>query len=697
MAENREIFKYITRRNPNLRNKVRVFFACHESDNKYLEEISNEILDRFDVAIFYDDSYKEIDHIDEYKFSLSQMSLVVIPITYKFLTEKSIAYDVVFNYAKENGIPVLPIICEAGLDSLFAEKCGQIQYLDKFQIDKTAISFDKKLIDFLSTVLVDSEVAEKIRSSFDAYVFLSYRKKDRMFAQEFMKRVHSHKELRNVAIWYDEFLTPGKNFNNEIEEALKKSELFALLVTPSLIEPDNYVMSVEYPLALQHNKTIIPAEVVKTDKNEMNTFYKGLPEIVDGQNKGSLRDVICAALKNVAVTKNDNPEHTYYMALAYLSGIDVELDRKKGFELLIEAAEGGEKKAIRKLANMYRLGDSVKPDVEKEHKLYRNLFERELSDLTAEKIITINNDEFEFDAVKNTDRLGGFAEILEEYADVCKRLNNYGVVEKLYRNIQSIYLRLAKVEPLKYLRSLNHCYNYLGTIYSDFQNYKKAEEYFLKSYVITKELVKKGDLDLSALCAAYNNIAICKMSRKDYNGAEEYLLKGLELSKKYNELYKSNNSLQSLAHVNTSLGSLYQFLRDFDKSIKYYGDAVDIYKELVKTREYFLSEFANSMQKLAIVYGVTKNFKEAEKLNKQCFEITKLLAKRCPKAFASKHADSYLALGTLYMGQDDNQKAIEMTESAKAIYQTLAKTNPKVFEPHVASCDMAIMFLKQKK
>ncbi|MBR2909331.1 MAG: toll/interleukin-1 receptor domain-containing protein [Clostridia bacterium] len=696
MAENREVFKYKTRGNPNLRNKVRVFFACHENDNKYFEEISNEILEKFDVAIFYDDSYKEIDHIDEYKFSLSQMSLVVIPVTYKFLTENSIAYDVVFKYAKENGIPVLPIIYEAGLDGLFAEKCGQIQYLDRFQLDKTAISFDKKLFDFLSGILVDGELAEKIKNSFDAYVFLSYRKKDRMFAQEFMKRVHSNNELRDVAIWYDEFLTPGKNFNNEIEEALKKSKLFALLVTPSIIEPDNYVMNVEYPLALEQNKAIIPAEVVKTDKNELKVFYKKLPEVVDGQNKSVLTNTMISALKNVAFTKNESPEHTYYIALAYQSGIDVEVDRKKAFELLIESAEGGEKKALRKLAVMYRLGDSVKPNIEKEYTLCRELFKRELNDLVKEGIIKIHSDNFEFDANKSLEKLGEFAEIAEEYADVCRRLKNHNEVEKLYKNIQSMYLKLAKVEPQKYIHSLNRSYNHLGTLYADFQNYKQAEEYFLKSFAITKELAKKGDVDLSSLCVAYNNIAICKMSGKDYTGAEDYLLKGLELCKKYNELYKNSNSLKSLANVNKSLGSLYQFLRDLEKSIKYYTEAVTSYKKLAKETEYYLSDLADALQKLAMVHSINRNFKEAEKFSEECFEITKQLAKRCPKAFASKHADSYLALGTLYMGKGDNKKAIEMTEKAKVIYLTLAKSNPKVFEQYVTACDIAILNLKQK-
>ena len=52
-------------------------------------------------------------------------------------------------------------------------------------------------------------------------------------------------KLQNCAIWYDEFLIPGENFNEAIEVALKKSGLFALAVTPNLVNEENYVMSTE--------------------------------------------------------------------------------------------------------------------------------------------------------------------------------------------------------------------------------------------------------------------------------------------------------------------------------------------------------------------------------------------------------------------------------------------------------------------
>ena len=50
-----------------------------------------------------------------------------------------------------------------------------------------------------------------------------------------MRLIHKNEFCRDIAIWYDEFLTPGENFNDAIKEALQKSGLFVLTVTPNLV------------------------------------------------------------------------------------------------------------------------------------------------------------------------------------------------------------------------------------------------------------------------------------------------------------------------------------------------------------------------------------------------------------------------------------------------------------------------------
>jgi hypothetical protein len=230
------LLKYKTNNNTQPNKKQKIYYTAHEKDfNIYFNEISQEILSDYDVAIWYRDIEKEIkkDNEEEHLSDLSQMNLFVIPVTTRLLTTPNYAVEE-YRYALEKHIPVLPIVVESGLTDLFNEKFGEIQYLDKTSKDITSISYEKKFKKYLDGIIIGDELTKKIQNEFDSYIFLSYRKKDRIYAQELMKIIHSNEKFRDIAIWYDEFLTPGENFNNEIMDALNKSDLFTLVVTPNL-------------------------------------------------------------------------------------------------------------------------------------------------------------------------------------------------------------------------------------------------------------------------------------------------------------------------------------------------------------------------------------------------------------------------------------------------------------------------------
>ena len=247
------IFK--ARANSSAQGKSRVYFTCHPDDfDTYFEKVSGMILKYNNCAIWYDKEPEIMYSEEAIESDILKMQLFVIPVTRKLLTTKNRVRDTEIKLAIEHHIPVLPLVMDSGLDSLFTEYFGDIQYLDPNCEDITAISFEDKLQRFLNGVLVNDDLAEKIRSAFDAYIFLSYRKKDRKYAQELMHLIHKNGFCRDIAIWYDEFLVPGESFNNAIAEALKKSDLFALVVTPNLVNEENYIISTEYPLARDAKK-----------------------------------------------------------------------------------------------------------------------------------------------------------------------------------------------------------------------------------------------------------------------------------------------------------------------------------------------------------------------------------------------------------------------------------------------------------
>lgn len=355
---------YITRGNSSPQGKPRVYFCCHPKDQAvFLQPVAQELLRLQNCAVWYNSEPFSPGNWEERQDDLSQMQLFVLPVTFRLLTDPCPAMEKEFPFAVEHHIPILPLMQEPGLEKIFNEKCGDIQFLDANAQDSTALPYEEKLKKFLDSVCIGSELAQQIRDAFDAYIFLSYRKKDRRQARELMRLIHENDFCRDIAIWYDEFLTPGENFNDAIAEALQKSKLFTLVVTPSLLEKENYVMTTEYPMAQQAGKPILPVEMVATNGESLQNSFPQLPSCTDGNNAPALSAELLKTVKQLALQQNDtDPRHQYCIGLAYLSGIDVEVNHRRAVSLITAAGEDGYEPAIEKLVSMYQNGEGVPRD-----------------------------------------------------------------------------------------------------------------------------------------------------------------------------------------------------------------------------------------------------------------------------------------------------------------------------------------------
>ena len=370
--------KVETKNKVDIDKKPRVYFTCHPEDfDKYFKKVCEDIFKTHDCAIYYtEDMTERIEDGDKETF-LGRSNLFVIPVTFKLLSTPNRAMDVDYPYAAEQKIPVLPIMMESGLDDLYAraDRFGERQYLSPFSGDLTEISYGEKLKKFLESVLISEEMAMRVRAAFDAYVFLSYRKKDRRYANELMRMIHANPECRDIAIWFDEFLTPGESFRENIEKILDDCNLFTLLVTPSILEKvtdengnerDNYVVSTELPIArrkkAENGTEILAVEMEKTDGEGLAVI--GVTDCVKREDS-AFRNRLLASITKLAVTANDTPEHNFLIGLAYLEGIDVEVDRERAVEMITDAAENGLPEAMEKLYRMYDEGIGVALDYRK--------------------------------------------------------------------------------------------------------------------------------------------------------------------------------------------------------------------------------------------------------------------------------------------------------------------------------------------
>ncbi len=375
---------YRTRGNALPGGKPRVYFTCHPEDfEKYFDRVCEDILKTQDCAIFYTEDMTAPFTETEQRLDLGYKQLFVVPVTGRLLTTQNRAMNADLAYAKQENIPILPFLMEDGLDALYKkpENFGSRQHLSPNRQDPTALPYEEKLARYLKTRLIGDTMATRVRHAFAAYIFLSYRQKDRSHANELMRLIHQKPLYRDVAIWYDEFLPLGESFRQNIEKALHNSQLFALLVTPNLLErPDgepNFVMGEEYPMARDAGIDILPLEMVKTDPAALASEYAQLPACVDPTDEEALLAQLATTLSDfVHREAKDDPTHNFLIGIAYLEGIDMERDRQRGLALVTKAAEAGLHEAMEQLYEMYHTGSHVQTDYQKARewieKLYRD-------------------------------------------------------------------------------------------------------------------------------------------------------------------------------------------------------------------------------------------------------------------------------------------------------------------------------------
>lgn len=609
--------KYKTRGGASPQGKPRVYFCCYEEDfDRVFEPVCKEILDiQLNAAIWYYDPAEGAPEEEALFENLSQMQLFVIPVTSGFLYKENRAREVEFKYAIEHHIPVLPLVQEPGLGRDFNKLCGDLQYLDKYgsQRDATALPYEEKLKKFLESVLVSDEMAQKIRAAFDAYIFLSYRKKDRKYAQEIMRLIHGNSFCRDIAIWYDEFLTPGENFNSEIDEALKKSSLFALVVTPHLLENPNYVMRVEYPMAKESGKPILPIEGLPTDAGGLSALYAGIAPTVTAEH---LTDELYDMVKNIALRENDeDPAHNFLIGLAYLSGIDVEVDHDRALALITSAAEQDLPEAYSKLISMYRNGEGVGRDYQAAiswQRKYVDYFRRAVDrECTEENLIGL------IDAIWH---LGDYlyerrdvekaAEEYEEMMEQAERLDQTGYYGRRYASVASCklgdtytdrgkiaqaeeayrkYLKISSElvdETARYLSWLDYCSacEKMGKVYEIQGKTGKAKRWYREAVNVREQLLKESDTDMNRnyISESYKTLGNICTAEGNLKEAEEWYLKGQKICEAQAEITKTEQSLRFLAENYHRMGDVRLQEKRFSEAGEWYQKSYTIRQSLAE-------------------------------------------------------------------------------------------------------------------
>ena len=135
-------------------------------------------------------------------------------------------------------------------------------------------------------------------------------------------------------------------------------------MTGNLVNEDNYIRQIEYPKARELSLPIVPVPAKSMNGQELEALYgmyEDLLACIDIQDSAELYKRMDMTLGSADYSsKYNDPARLFLIGLAYLNGIEVEIDYDRAVELISLSADKQYIPALEKLAHMYRYGEEVR-------------------------------------------------------------------------------------------------------------------------------------------------------------------------------------------------------------------------------------------------------------------------------------------------------------------------------------------------
>ena len=623
--------------------------------------------------------------------ALSQMQLMVIAVTSRFLDEVNRARCLELPLALAMHVPVLPVMLESGLGYRFSKTCARIQVVKRFETDPTVIPYDEVLQTYLDSVLVGDTLAQQVRDAFDAYVFLSYRKKDRRHAQRLMRLIHENKEFRDIAIWYDEFLVPGESFTDAINDAFQKSSLFAMAVTPHLEEEKNYVMRVEYPMArdrqIENSRfEIVPVEMYESEDTadgaewrinqdhlaDHEEFkYRTIEGLKNEHRKAELDRSFLEALGRIAKKENDGSAlHRFFIGLAYLNGIDTEISHQKALELLTSAATDPEPcmEATAKLADMYLNAEGVEAD---------------RAEAVRWQELLVSQYQAAYEKHHDPDEHRGYGtaafKALRKLSDMYRDGGDSDTALDIAHQALDYCDELEQeVGVREQMRDRALILNQLGSLYRERGDLTAAQACFEQACGIYETQVSEIGTHRARRDLSISQERLGDLCRKrgDFDGAEAYYSKARQIREQLNEAAPSAGSRRDLSAILTKLGNVRKSEKRYDEAGVYYTQALDMDRVLaqeVKSAQAW-DDYAVSLVKAGDIHKAQGRYEDAS----LCYEeASGIFRKNMEKTGSRLFRDHYAGSCEKLAGA---KKKTGKAQEAGALYEESIALRERLYE-----------------
>lgn len=323
--------------------KPHVYFAARKEDYGYLNSVTSNLFMAANVAVYYDDQ-KNSKNTETAE--LLRMNVIVVILTEELLKSPSDVMTRIFPLAIKNGIPLMILGMTDNVGFLLDDFCEKnhlgnhhVIFPNKKDPGRTFLT---KLKDFLAEHAFGNTDRKKIEQALDGRIFLSYRKVDKSLASQVIALLNDAKSCLSYGLWYDDYLTAGEDFDEEIQTALDASDVFLLLLTKAMLQKGSYALEREYARAVEEEKTIVVLDVIEGSHTLPEELDEGDPILLYGDAIDELPGLMVELMgKRERTTKWEKADQNYHLGLAYQRGIYKNRDENIAVDLIREAATAG--------------------------------------------------------------------------------------------------------------------------------------------------------------------------------------------------------------------------------------------------------------------------------------------------------------------------------------------------------------------
>lgn len=648
-------------------NQIKACLCCFSDDfEKYHEKIIDDVIRVYsDIDIYYN-SCKEttIDDEDKKQYieCLKEFDLFIVPITYSFLVNKSIARDIDLVFALRNKYPVLPIVVEPYIEGVISKRFSGLSVNNKLLNANDSNEYNKKLQEFFNNFFPSPSLVEEIQNLNTSHIYIINNSNDLRYVNKICNKIHVDYGFNNIGIYHSNNTLYYEKASYIDEAKIKNSDVVILLITSNLINLSNRELYDRYNAATEMSKPIIPILVDDEIALNYDDKFTNLPKVIKLKNDDAIKKQI---EKYCSDSKLKNSEDKYKKALAYMLSIDTERNISKAIELLKESALDKYMPAVKLLSSIYSSG------------IY--------DDYSRNKAIYYKNIELKHSPTNNVENIwASLAELYFRNRDYYYARRYYSKCYKSYKN------KYGEKDP----KTLS-AYHNLGTTYLRTNNIRKAIKVFKSCYESRKEVLSENNIStiesLIMLASAYNKLGEHERSKdvdmklldllsrmygisdkrtlrsmdrvandycnlKDYKTANEYNTKSYEIKKEnYGE-----NDVETIASLK-NIAKVYSQSGDYKKAIELNEQ---IYGILVNLFDIYYPQALDTLNDISKDQYRLKNYNESIRIGEDVFEKRKeILGESNPDTL-----DSLKNLIEIYETAGDHSRAVKLNEQYKQLY-----------------------------